>query len=236
MANRVRILILICSIVAGGWAQNTPGPKPDNVNPVVGPGVHVAELVQGVPVKVPAGLAKLRRVTALLVVVGADGTPIQATIANDKESPTDDAAIDAVMGSRFAAGTFKHKPVATELMVYTPFLGNDQPVIPIAEALNARVAKQYSSMSVVPPVPILTPAAQFTEEARERHIDGLVLVQVLISETGRMRKVRVVKSLGYGLDEVAAKAVSQYVFKPATLDGIPVPVLMTVTVNFRLFQ
>jgi len=43
-----------------------------------------------------------------------------------------------------------------------------------------------------------------------------------------------VKSLGFGLDEKAAEAVSQWQFKPGTRGGAPVPVEATVEVNFRL--
>lgn len=36
------------------------------------------------------------------------------------------------------------------------------------------------------------------------------------------------------LDEAAVEAVRQWVYEPTRLNGVPVPVLMTVTVNFRL--
>jgi outer membrane biosynthesis protein TonB len=45
----------------------------------------------------------------------------------------------------------------------------------------------------------------------------------------------VVRSLGMGLDEKALEAVSRYRFKPALKNGKPVPAIITVEVNFRLY-
>jgi outer membrane biosynthesis protein TonB len=48
---------------------------------------------------------------------------------------------------------------------------------------------------------------------------------------------RVVRGIGYGLDEQALKAVMKYRFKPAMKEGsVPVPVMITVEVNFRLYE
>jgi protein TonB len=47
------------------------------------------------------------------------------------------------------------------------------------------------------------------------------------------QNVQVTKKLGYGLDEEAVAAVNQYRFKPAMQNGGPVPVKLTVEVNFR---
>jgi protein TonB len=43
-----------------------------------------------------------------------------------------------------------------------------------------------------------------------------------------------VKSVGYGLDESALEAVGEYRFEPATLNGKPIAVRVTVEVNFQL--
>jgi protein TonB len=45
----------------------------------------------------------------------------------------------------------------------------------------------------------------------------------------------VVRHLGMGLDEKAVEAVKQYKFKPATLQGKPVPVEVNIEVNFRIY-
>jgi TonB family protein len=47
--------------------------------------------------------------------------------------------------------------------------------------------------------------------------------------------MRIVRSLGYGLNEKAIEAVSKYRFKPAMKDGQPVPVEVNIEVNFHLY-
>jgi hypothetical protein len=48
------------------------------------------------------------------------------------------------------------------------------------------------------------------------------------------QNVRVVRPLDYGLNEKTIEAVNQYRFKPAMKNGVPVPVMMSVEIYFRL--
>ena len=84
------------------------------------------------------------------------------------------------------------------------------------------------------PVPIYRPDPIFSEEARKARWQGEVLLELVVDETGKPRDIRVVKSLGLGLDEEAIKAVSSWRFKPGTKDGKPVTVEAQIEVNFRL--
>ncbi len=74
----------------------------------------------------------------------------------------------------------------------------------------------------------------YTEEARTAKLQGVVVVNVIIGTDGSASNIRVVKSLGLGLDEKAIEAVQQWQFKPGTKDGAAVPVQATIEVNFRL--
>jgi protein TonB len=75
---------------------------------------------------------------------------------------------------------------------------------------------------------------EYSEEARKAKWQGSVVLSVIVDELGRPRNVRVVRSLGLGLDQKAIEAVSQWRFKPGLKDGKPVPVMATIEVNFRL--
>jgi TonB family protein len=75
---------------------------------------------------------------------------------------------------------------------------------------------------------------EYSEEARKAKWQGTVVVSVIVDELGRPRNVRVLRSLGLGLDQKAVEAVSQWRFKPGLKDGKPVPVMATIEVNFRL--
>jgi len=86
------------------------------------------------------------------------------------------------------------------------------------------------------PMPIITPEAEFSDEARRAKYQGVVLISLIVDAQGNPQNPRVVRPLGMGLDEKALEAVRKYKFKPAMKDGhVPVPVMITVEVNFRLY-
>jgi periplasmic protein TonB len=85
------------------------------------------------------------------------------------------------------------------------------------------------------PIPLVTPEAEFSDEARRQKYQGVCLVAVIVDAQGNPRNARVTRSLGMGLDEKALDAVRKYKFKPAKKDGKPVPVWITVEVDFRLY-
>ena len=74
----------------------------------------------------------------------------------------------------------------------------------------------------------------YTNIARILRYQGTAVLRMVVAPDGTARNVQLVKSLGFGLDEQAARAVQQWVFKPGTIDGQPVAVDATVEVNFRL--
>jgi len=88
---------------------------------------------------------------------------------------------------------------------------------------------------VTQPVPVFTPEAEFSDEARRQKYQGVCEISVIIDAQGNPQSPRVIQRLGMGLDEKALEAVMRYRFKPAKKDGKPVPVRMTVLVNFRLY-
>jgi protein TonB len=94
-----------------------------------------------------------------------------------------------------------------------------------------RVGGQISA-----PVPLITPEAEFSDEARSAKYQGEVMITLIVDAQGNPINPRVVRPLGMGLDEKALEAVRKYKFKPALKDGrTPVPVMITIAVNFRLY-
>jgi protein TonB len=84
------------------------------------------------------------------------------------------------------------------------------------------------------PVPIHRVEPGYTESARRDRIEGVVILEAIIDDSGDVRDVRVLKSLPNGLDEEAIAAVRQWKFRPGTRDGKPIPVIFTLTIKFRL--
>jgi TonB family protein len=86
------------------------------------------------------------------------------------------------------------------------------------------------------PVPIFQPEAEFSDEARRAKYQGVCLISLIVDAQGNPQNPRVLRALGMGLDEKALEAVRKYKFKPAMKDGrTPVPVMITIEVNFRLY-
>ena len=73
----------------------------------------------------------------------------------------------------------------------------------------------------------------YSPEARADHVQGTVILQIVVSEKGRADDISVISPLGFGLDEQAQAAVAKWEFVPGTKADAPVRVLATVEVNFR---
>ena len=73
----------------------------------------------------------------------------------------------------------------------------------------------------------------YPDLAREANVDGTVLVQALVGKDGKVKDVRVMKSIPM-LDDAAKSAVRRWVFKPALSNNKPVAVWVGVPVKFSL--
>ena len=75
---------------------------------------------------------------------------------------------------------------------------------------------------------------EYSEEARKAKYQGTVMLAVEVWEDGIAHNIRVLRSLGLGLDEKAVEAVKQWKFSPGKKDGKPVRVAAQIQVSFRL--
>jgi protein TonB len=69
--------------------------------------------------------------------------------------------------------------------------------------------------------------------ARSARVDGIVIIEATIDEQGNVIRTQVLRSIPL-LDDAALAAVRQWKFTPTLLNGVAVPIVMTVTVNFKL--
>jgi len=69
--------------------------------------------------------------------------------------------------------------------------------------------------------------------AQSARVQGVVIIEATIGPDGRVKEAKVLRSIPL-LDQAALDAVKQWQFTPTLLNGVPVPVIMTVTVNFTL--
>jgi len=81
------------------------------------------------------------------------------------------------------------------------------------------------------PVKLRDVRPEYPPIARSAGVRGMVIVEVLIGRDGRVADARILRSIPL-LDQAAVDAVRQWEFRPTLMNGTPVPVIMTVTVNF----
>jgi protein TonB len=83
------------------------------------------------------------------------------------------------------------------------------------------------------PDKVVNVAPAYPELAQRVRLEGLVILEAVIDVSGNVTSTRVLRGHPL-LDQAAVDAVQQWKFKPATLNGEVIPVVMTVTVHFKL--
>jgi TonB family protein len=159
-----------------------------------------------------------------LFVDGTNNKPALKVLEKNAHS-SGRSSLDNVENQRVAPGLIAPVSINSPTAMYV-----DAPPPPPANGLF-RIGGGVSA-----PVPLVSPEAEFSEQARRAKYQGVCLVSVIVDAEGNPQNPRVIRGLGMGLDEKALEAVRRYKFKPALKDGtIPVPVMITIEVNFRLY-
>lgn len=85
------------------------------------------------------------------------------------------------------------------------------------------------------PRTIYSPSPSYSKEAKSAKYQGTCVLRLIVGADGLPYEIRVVRGLGNGLDEKAIEAVQKWKFDPARKNGQPVPVMINVEVQFRLY-
>ena len=100
----------------------------------------------------------------------------------------------------------------------------DAPPPPQAVRVGGQIKEPKKLKNVNPSYPDI---------AKQARVQGVVILECTIIPQGKVTDVKVLRGIPL-LDSAAIEAVKQWVYSPTLLNGVPVPVIMTVTVNFRL--
>jgi TonB family protein len=84
-----------------------------------------------------------------------------------------------------------------------------------------------------PPTKIKDVMPVYPAAAKSSRIAGAVIIEATIGADGKVIDAKVLRSVPM-LDQAALDAVRQWEYSPTLLNGVPVPVVMTVTINFKL--
>jgi protein TonB len=93
------------------------------------------------------------------------------------------------------------------------------------------VGNGVSAPHTIPPMP----EPDYTDEARQAHIQGTVVLGVIVRADGTGKVVNVIRGLDPGLDQKAIAAFEKWRFEPGKKDGKPVDVELQVVINFHLY-
>jgi protein TonB len=104
-------------------------------------------------------------------------------------------------------------------------VGGIQEAAPVQAVRVGGQIKEPKKLKAVPPV--------YPDIAKQARVQGVVILECTISPQGKVTNVNVLRGIPL-LDAAAIDAVKQWVYTPTLLNGVPVPVIMTVTVNFKL--
>jgi protein TonB len=95
------------------------------------------------------------------------------------------------------------------------------------------LARVRAGVEVKEPTKVKNVDPVYPDVAIRANIQGVVILELTIMPAGRVAEVKVLRSVPL-LDEAAVAAARQWVYTPTLLDGVPVSVVMTVTVRFNL--
>ena len=109
------------------------------------------------------------------------------------------------------------------------------PVIPLPPQPEAKPTQTVfrAGQGVREPKRIAGSPPEYPKFARDARVSGVVILEAVINERGDVGRIKVLRSVPL-LDNAAITAVQQWRYTPTLLNGVPVSVLMTITVNFTL--
>ncbi|HYT68601.1 MAG TPA: energy transducer TonB [Vicinamibacterales bacterium] len=113
--------------------------------------------------------------------------------------------------------------------------GTGSPFSEPFEQTVARLQPLRVGGNIVAPTKTKDVKPAYPPEAQTAHVQGVMIVEALVDANGKMANARILRSIPI-LDAAALDAVSQWEFTPTLLNGAPVSVIMTVTVNFSMME
>jgi len=89
------------------------------------------------------------------------------------------------------------------------------------------------AQKTIPPQPVHMVTAEYPESAIREGLEGTVLVMLTIPPDGVPKDVKLAKGLRPDFDKSAIESMQQWRFRPATRDGKPIEVTITIEVVFK---
>ena len=197
---------------------------------------------------VPSGRALPAAVAPLSLAIHTDRGTILIGPSNDRQATLTPPPVAVVRtttaSSRLAGGSFDEieqawlaggenalQPPRGPMQMQTHGPGSLGPVVSesISSSGPAGPVRVGGNIRVPTRIQFVEPA--YPPTARAAGVQGVVILELVIGTDGAVSNARVLRSIPQ-LDQAALDAVRQWRYEPTLLNGVPVPVIMTATVNF----
>lgn len=185
---------------------------------------------------VDARKEKVQGVVILNSVVDEEGRVAEVHVVREAPMGLTEAAVAAVRQWRYEPAVKDGVAVPVSFVTTINFRLDTSPPEPPGEWQGQPLHRIQPGGEVAEPRKVKDARPRYPEEVRRRGESGTVVMEVIIDTEGQVKAVRVVESPSEELAQAAAEAVRQWQYEPTVKDGKPVPVLLTVTVRFRLAQ
>jgi len=255
------IASVIIAVAAYCCGQNSSTPTSSSFGApavVAEDGVKPGHLVYRVAPKYPkqALRKKIEGTVELQAVIAKDGS-LKELMVISGDPMLASAATEAVQKWRYEPYMLNGEPVEVRTRITVAFTLPNKlvgyPRIPARVDVDTRDSEPLVPLAALPvpepppgvyrvggdvtrPHATYAPDPEFSEEGRKANKQGTVVLLAIVTADGTVRDVRVLQSLGSGLDEKAVEAIKQWKFDPARKNGEPVAVQITATVSFKLYH
>ena len=239
------------TMLAGFNPAAAGAPLADQPPVFVGGGVRAPVKIKDVKPTYPSEAQKagVQGVVILETQLASDGTVAQAEILRSIPM-LDRAALTAVLGWKFTA-----PGLPLRMTVTVNFTLDDGPARGVPGGVGGGVkggvpggivggvpggvvggvagAPLRVGGNIKAPRRIVDVKPVYPQEALDAKLQGVVIIEATIGPDGKVQDAKVLRSIPL-LDQAALEAVRQWEFEPTLMNGVAVPVIMTVTVNFTL--
>jgi protein TonB len=179
-----------------------------------------------------ARAAKVQGVVILEVTVGKDGAVRDARVLRPV-ALLDSAALDAVQQWQYTPTLLNGEPVDVLMTVTVSFQLRPEPQDQLQDPVLDPTRGVRVGGAIKEPVKIKHVAPVYPRDAIAARVQGIVIIEALIGTDGTVIGAKVLRGVPM-LDEAALEAVQQWRYTPTLLNGGPIELRMTVTVNFQL--
>jgi protein TonB len=188
--------------------------------------------------------AQIEGLVELEGTVALDGTMQDVRVVKSLDSSLglDDEAVAAARQWLFRPGMRQGKPVPVIVTIILEFrIHPGKPDPKVVAPVNIVAGDDFYTdtypllyAGLAQPTIRNTVQPKYTSDAMRAKIQGMVEVEAVIQPDGSVGRARVLKPLDPQFDDNALDAVKQWVFEPGKLNGQPVPVVVRLTLEFRI--